>query len=91
VEFYFNYMGLLAVEGSYDSMYALIKTGIAPIDVILLMAAKEGDVPKVQELVDSGADIAAKDQDGKDAFELAGLSNPVKRDDILEILNAAKK
>ena len=28
VEYYFNYMGLLAVEGTYDRMNALMETGI---------------------------------------------------------------
>mmetsp|Transcript_34774 Transcript_34774/g.62009 ORF Transcript_34774/g.62009 Transcript_34774/m.62009 type:complete len:168 (-) Transcript_34774:110-613(-) len=69
VEFYFNYMGCLATEGTYDRMYELMKDR-HPCDVILLMAAKEGDVPKIMELLDSGADIKITDNDGKSPLEL---------------------
>jgi len=96
VEYYFNYMGCLAVEGTYDRMEAMLQAGgllvlllpgaagcaarpprlpatatrpeprlptsprfpwsagLEPIDVILLMAAAENDVPKLEELLGAG-------------------------------------
>ena len=42
VEYYFNYMGILADEGSNDRMDALVEAGKHPIDIILLFAAAEG-------------------------------------------------
>jgi hypothetical protein len=48
VEQYFNYMGFLATEGTYDRMEALLNSGLHPIDVILLLACSEGDTPKVR-------------------------------------------
>ena len=37
VEHYFNYMGLLAVLGTYDKLQAMIDTGNHPADIILQM------------------------------------------------------
>ncbi|BBH01955.1 hypothetical protein Prudu_012375 [Prunus dulcis] len=47
----FNYMGMLAVEGTYDKMNALLSQNIHPVDILLLMAASEteGDKPKIEE------------------------------------------
>mmetsp|Transcript_28722 Transcript_28722/g.80865 ORF Transcript_28722/g.80865 Transcript_28722/m.80865 type:complete len:168 (+) Transcript_28722:111-614(+) len=70
VEFYFNYMGMLATEGTYDRMYELMKDR-EPVDVILLMAATEGDIPKLNELIASGADPTITDPDGKTPLDLA--------------------
>ena len=47
VEHYFNYMGCLATEGSYDRMESLLNTGMHPANVILLLASQENDLPKV--------------------------------------------
>jgi len=47
VEHYFNYMGCLATEGTYDRMEALLTSGLHPANVILLLAAQENDTPKV--------------------------------------------
>jgi len=46
VEHYFNYMGLLASEGTYDRMN-LLKSMHIPAHVILLLASQENDDPKV--------------------------------------------
>ncbi|MQL41426.1 hypothetical protein EI012_26320, partial [Escherichia coli] len=35
VEQYFNYMGMLAVEGTYDKMEALLNQNIPPVDILL--------------------------------------------------------
>ena len=43
-------MGILAVEGSNDRMDDLLAAGKHPIDIILLFAAAEGDVPKIEEI-----------------------------------------
>lgn len=47
VEHYFNYMGCLATEGTYDRMEALLAGGLHPANVILLLASAENDAPKV--------------------------------------------
>eukprot|EP00850_Spirogloea_muscicola_P025271 SM002618S09927 [mRNA] locus=s2618:1035:1644:- [translate_table: standard] len=48
---YFNYMGMLATEGTYDKMEALLQKGLHPVDILLLLAASEGDTPKIEELL----------------------------------------
>lgn len=71
VEQYFNYMGMLATEGTYDKMEALLNTGIPPVDILLLLAASEGDVPKIEELLRAGADYKVKDDQGRNALDRA--------------------
>uniref|UniRef100_A0A7C8YY67 Protein LHCP TRANSLOCATION DEFECT n=1 Tax=Opuntia streptacantha TaxID=393608 RepID=A0A7C8YY67_OPUST len=71
VEQYFNYMGMLAVEGSYDKMEALLSQNIHPVDILLLMAASEGDRPKIEELLRAGAKYDVKDADGRTALDRA--------------------
>lgn len=68
---YFNYMGMLAVEGSYDKMDALLNQNIHPVDIILMMAASEGDKPKIEELLRAGANYTVKDADGRTALDRA--------------------
>lgn len=68
---YFNYMGMLAVEGTYDKMEALLQQKIHPVDILLLMAASEGDKPKIEELLRAGADFTVKDADGRTALDRA--------------------
>lgn len=68
---YFNYMGMLAVEGTYDKMEALLEQKIHPVDILLLMAASEGDMPKIEELLRAGADFTVKDADGRTALDRA--------------------
>jgi len=71
VEHYFNYMGMLADEGNYDRMEAMMGLGTAPVDVLLLMAAAEGDAPKVEELLGAGADAGVLDGQGRSPRDLA--------------------
>ncbi|KAK3427157.1 protein LHCP TRANSLOCATION DEFECT [Eucalyptus grandis] len=71
VEQYFNYMGMLAVEGTYDKMEALLNQNIHPVDILLLLAASEGDKPKIEELLRAGADYNVKDADGRTALDRA--------------------
>ncbi|KAI7753132.1 hypothetical protein M8C21_023409, partial [Ambrosia artemisiifolia] len=71
VEQYFNYMGMLAVEGTYDKMEALLRQNIHPVDILLMMAASEGDKPKIEELLKAGAKYDVKDSDGKTALDKA--------------------
>lgn len=85
IEQYFNYMGILAIEGSYDSMEAMIASGLPSIDVLLIMAVKEGDVPKVEELLKAGADTSVE-WEGKSVQEWAGANNEAKRPDVLALL-----
>jgi len=86
VEHYFNYMGCLAVEGTYDRMNALIASGKHPVDIILLFASAEGDTPKIEEILAAGADKNVVDLDGNSARDLAGKANPAKRDAVLKLL-----
>jgi hypothetical protein len=72
VEHYFNYMGMLAVEGTYDRIEGLLAQGTAPVDALLLMAAAEGDLPKVEELLAAGADAGVRDEQGRSPRDLAG-------------------
>ncbi|XP_016717409.2 protein LHCP TRANSLOCATION DEFECT [Gossypium hirsutum] len=71
VEQYFNYMGMLAVEGSYDKMEALLNQNIHPVDILLMLAASEGDQPKIEELLRAGAVYDVKDADGRTAVDRA--------------------
>ncbi|XP_017238623.1 protein LHCP TRANSLOCATION DEFECT [Daucus carota subsp. sativus] len=71
VEQYFNYMGMLAVEGTYDKMEALLNQKIHPVDILLILAATEGDKPKIEELLRAGADYTVKDVDGRTALDRA--------------------
>ncbi|MBA0866982.1 hypothetical protein Goshw_026180 [Gossypium schwendimanii] len=68
---YFNYMGMLAVEGSYDKMEALLNQNIHPVDILLMLAASEGDRPKIEELLRAGAVYDVKDADGRTAIDRA--------------------
>lgn len=72
VEQYFNYMGMLAEDGSYDRMESYLNAGLHPVDILLLWASAEGDDPKVEELLKAGADSSVKDMEGKTPLELAG-------------------
>ncbi|KAL6656645.1 hypothetical protein ACP70R_004425 [Stipagrostis hirtigluma subsp. patula] len=71
VEQYFNYMGMLAVEGTYDKMTALLNQDIHPVDILLMLAASEGDKPKIEELLRAGANYDVKDADGRTALDRA--------------------
>ncbi|PPS05808.1 hypothetical protein GOBAR_AA14837 [Gossypium barbadense] len=62
MKYYFNYMGMLAVEGSYDKM---------EVDILLMLAASEGDKPKIEELLRAGAIYDVKDADGRTAIDRA--------------------
>ena len=68
---YFNYMGMLAVEGTYDKMEALLNQDIHPVDILLMLAASEGDRPKIEELLRAGAKYDVKDVDGRTALDRA--------------------
>lgn len=84
---YFNYMGMLAVEGTYDKMEALLSQDIHPVDILLMLAASEGDKPKLEELLRAGASYDVKDVDGRTAIDRA-LNEEIK-DFILKF--SAKK
>jgi hypothetical protein len=71
MEHYFNYTGRLAVEKTYDSFYEYLKRGVHPVDVILLWASEESDLPKVEEVLNAGANPTVQDLNGKTPLELA--------------------
>eukprot|EP00775_Hariotina_reticulata_P013492 gene13492-13617_t len=85
VEHYFNYMGMLAVEGTYDRMELMLSSGLEPVDVLLLMAASEDDTPKVEELLQAGANINIADSNGKSPLQLA------TKPEVKQLLEAAAK
>ncbi|WKA12431.1 hypothetical protein VitviT2T_029813 [Vitis vinifera] len=64
-------MGMLAVEGTYDKMKALLSQNIYPVDILLMMAASEGDKPKIEELLRAGASYTVKGAGGWTALERA--------------------
>lgn len=64
-------MGMLAVEGTYDKMEALLSQNIHPVDILLMLAASEGDKPKIEELMRAGAKYDIKDADGRTAIDRA--------------------
>lgn len=68
---YFKYMGMFAVEGSYDRMEALLSQNIHPVDILLIMAASKGDKPKIEELLRAGASYDVKDVEGRTAIDRA--------------------
>ncbi|RRT44406.1 hypothetical protein B296_00037852 [Ensete ventricosum] len=78
VEQYFENMGMLAAEGSYDKMEALLHQKIHPVDILLMMAASEGDKPKMEELLSAGAKYDVRDDEGRTALERAA-SDEIKQ------------
>lgn len=83
VEDYFNYMGMLAAEGNYDSLDVLMESGLEPVDLLLLMACSEDDFPKVEEVLSAGADVGVKNPaDGKTPMEMC------TKEEIKELLSA---
>lgn len=64
-------MGMLAVDGTYDKMEALLSLNIHPVDILLLLAASEGDKPKIEELLRAGAKYDVKDREGRTALDRA--------------------
>ena len=85
VNFYFEYMGMLAVDGDYARLDRMKSAGLAAVDLLLLMAAGENDAPKVAEMLRAGADTGARDVDGKTAAELA------TNEQVLELLRDPAK
>lgn len=80
---YFNCMGILAAEGTYDRLEEWLDAGLHPIDMILLMAVSEADGPKVEEVLAAGANAQVKDpRDGRTPLDLCS------DDDIRTLLTA---
>jgi ankyrin repeat protein len=59
--------------------------GLDPVDVLLLMAASENDLPKVEELLAAGANTSVTDSNNKTPLELA------TKEEVVAALQAAKK
>ena len=55
---YYDYMGLLAVYGDYERFDSMVESGLDPVDIILCMAVEEGDKPKIESLMETGADAS---------------------------------
>jgi ankyrin repeat protein len=58
---------------------------LEPVDVLLLMAAGEDDTPKVEELLQAGANINITDSNGKSPLQLA------TKPEVKKLLEAAAK
>ena len=85
VDDYFNYMGMLASDGNYDRLEEYKSTGLECVDLLLLMASSEDDTPKVEELLEAGADVNATNEKvygGKKAIDLCS------KDEIKQLLMA---
>lgn len=68
---YFNCMGMLAAEGTYDRLDAWVDAGVDPVDMILLMACQENDYSKVEEVLSAGANSLIQDpRNGKSPKDL---------------------
>ena len=85
VEQYYNYIGLNAIGVEYSVFTDPIEAGMHPADVILMLAAIEGDLPKIEEMAAAGADASAVNHEGKSVLECA------KDDDTKEALKAVGK
>lgn len=59
------------MEGTYDKMETLLSLNIHPVDILLMMASSEGDMPKIEELLRAGANYTVKDGDGRTALDRA--------------------
>nr|GEY32216.1 hypothetical protein [Tanacetum cinerariifolium] len=68
---------MLAVDGTYDKMTALLSQNIHLIDIILMLASFEGDKPKLDKLLRVGAKYDVKDADGRTAIDRA-LNDEIK-------------
>ena len=76
VEYYFNYMGILAVEGSNDRMDDLLAAGKHPIDIILL-ARRRGRRPEDRGDPGGGRRRQRHRPRRQTPLMLAGLNNPL--------------
>ncbi|KAG1664991.1 hypothetical protein FOA52_014671 [Chlamydomonas sp. UWO 241] len=77
VEDYFNYKGCHCNEATYDRMF-LWSEGRDAIDTILLFAAEENDVPKLDEILKAGGDPCVACPDGRTAVELATAPDAIE-------------
>ena len=58
-------------NNTYSKMEALLNLNIHPVDILLMLAATEGDKPKIEELLRAGASYTVKDADGRTALDRA--------------------
>ncbi len=63
----------LSEAHSHKEVLALLKAASPKTDS-LLQAASEGDIAQVQSLLEAGADINAKDEQGRTVLEAAALA-----------------
>ena len=80
VEQYYNYMGLNAIGIEYSVFQEPINAGMHPADCILMLAAMEADMPKIEEMLTAGANPDATNHEGKTVKELA--KNDEVRDEL---------
>lgn len=65
--------------------------GLHPMEIILLLAAREGDTSRVKEILNVGPDTSVKDPQGNDIKQLAGANKPEKREEILQMIEAYER
>ena len=89
VEYYFNYMGILAVEGSNDRMDDLLAAGKHPHRHHPPLRRRRGRTSRRSRRSWRRApDVSVTDLDGKTPLMLAGLNNPSKKEVVEEMLKA---
>lgn len=71
-------MRMADAEGSYEKIQALLNLGIHPVDILLMLAASESDVPKIEELMRAGARYDVRDADGRTALDRAATNGDTK-------------
>ncbi|KAI3437580.1 hypothetical protein D9Q98_000033 [Chlorella vulgaris] len=70
VEQYMELCILLSQE-LLEAFRLMLESGGAPADILLLLAARAGDVKTIEELLAAGADPLITDQQGREALQLA--------------------
>ncbi|KAG6530824.1 protein LHCP TRANSLOCATION DEFECT-like [Zingiber officinale] len=69
---YFNDMRMA------ENIQALLNLDVHPVDILLMLAASNGDVPKIEELMRAGARYDVRDADGRTALDRASTNDQIK-------------
>ena len=65
----------------YIFTYFICNLGLEPIDIILVWACREDDIPKIEEALNAGANPNSKDLKGVAAIDLTS------RQEIIDMLS----
>ncbi|KAG6535091.1 protein LHCP TRANSLOCATION DEFECT-like [Zingiber officinale] len=61
-----------------ENIQALLNLDVHPVDILLMLAASNGDVPKIEELMRAGARYDVRDADGRTALDRASTNDQIK-------------